>query len=45
MNGLVVNVDVDTQHVLIPRGIINRAVLDGPTFRPEPEEHHRQLPN
>jgi len=43
MNGFVVNVDFDIQHVLIPRGIINRAVLDEPTFRPELEEHHRQL--
>ena len=37
MNGFVVNVGFDIQ-------IINRAVLDEPTFRPELEEHHRQLP-
>ena len=44
MSGFVVNVDFDIQHALIPCGIINRAVLDEPTFRNELEEHHRQLP-
>ena len=44
MNWFVVNVDFDIQHALIPRGIINRAVLTEPTFRRELEEHRRQLP-
>jgi len=45
MNGFVVNVDFDIQHVRTPRGIVNRAVLDELIFRCKLEEYHRQFTN
>jgi hypothetical protein len=45
MNGFVVSVDFDIQHGRAPRGVVNRAVLDEPTFRYILEEYRRQFAN
>ena len=45
MNGFVVNVDFDIQHMRTPSGIVNRAVLDEPSFRCKLEEYRRQFAN
>jgi phosphoglycerate dehydrogenase-like enzyme len=36
---------LDIQHGRIPRGIVNRAVLDKPSFRRKMEEYRRQFAN